>query len=458
MALPATTVWEVRTTGNDENGGGFNSARDAVNGVDYSQQDAPQLDLTDLACASGTPTVLTSVTGGFTHAMEGNIIQIHAGTNFTAGFYEIVTYTNTNTVTLDRTPIASGEASVGHGKVGGALASPGKACGAMVGGNLMWVKAGTYTVSSASANIASGCLALPAGVSDAVCTVIEGYNSTRGDLGTKPLLNLTVLTSAGNVVDLSAGSAIARNISISLKSNDDAGVAFNGGATTRAEFCNSRYGGNAFYSVRSCVGCYALDFSGIGFYSCSAIYCVADGGIQEGSATGFRPDSWFAVCHCIAVRCVTGFSPTHFAASFSHCTAYDCGDGFSNGAKGTTFSNCVAETCSGYGFTGSTLGQANLLVNCAGYNNTSGNYNATYCTRVVGFQNGSGSFFVDAAGNNFTPNATANAGALLLGAAWPTAFPGMSSIANKLDIGAAQHQETAGGGGGMPVLGGSVVR
>ena len=83
MALAATTVWEVRSTGNDNNGGGYNTAAGTT---DYSQQNSPQLGLTDLATPGAGSTTLTSAVGGFTAAMVGNIIQILSGTNFTAGF------------------------------------------------------------------------------------------------------------------------------------------------------------------------------------------------------------------------------------------------------------------------------------------------------------------------------------------------------------------------------------
>ena len=101
------------------NGGGFNSTAVSA-GTDYSTQDAAQLALTDLANLSAS-TTLTSVTGGFTAAMVGNIIHIASGTNFIAGWYEITAYTDTNTVTIDRTANASLNASVGVGKVGGSL-------------------------------------------------------------------------------------------------------------------------------------------------------------------------------------------------------------------------------------------------------------------------------------------------------------------------------------------------
>lgn len=51
-ALGVATAWDVRTTGSDNNGGGFDSGV-AVPGTDYSQQDAAEDSGTDLACADG---------------------------------------------------------------------------------------------------------------------------------------------------------------------------------------------------------------------------------------------------------------------------------------------------------------------------------------------------------------------------------------------------------------------
>jgi hypothetical protein len=115
VAINATAVWRIRVGGNDANGAGYDSAISGA-GTDYSQQDAAQLSLTDVAC-SGTTTV-TSVTGGFTAAMIGNAIRITGG-GATSGYYFITARTNTNTITVDRTP---GTVSGGTGKVGGAAA------------------------------------------------------------------------------------------------------------------------------------------------------------------------------------------------------------------------------------------------------------------------------------------------------------------------------------------------
>ena len=58
MALAATTIWELRTTGNDANGGGFDPA---LSGTDYSLQDSAQATYSDISVsgisAPSAPTV-----------------------------------------------------------------------------------------------------------------------------------------------------------------------------------------------------------------------------------------------------------------------------------------------------------------------------------------------------------------------------------------------------------------
>jgi len=143
-AIASTTVWEVRTTGDATNGGGFNASRTSA-GTDYSQQDTAQLALTDLASTSASSWLtLTSATGGFTAKMIGNIIYIASGTNFTPGYYEITAYTDTNTVTVDRACGATGDATSGAGKVGGAVNHPYRIAPNMSSGNKMYIKSGTY--------------------------------------------------------------------------------------------------------------------------------------------------------------------------------------------------------------------------------------------------------------------------------------------------------------------------
>src|SRR6266568_1510943 len=150
MALSSVITWEVRTTGSDTQcAGGFKTG---ATGTDYSQQTAAQFSGTDLVIDATTNTKVTSATHNFVAADVGNLIQITAGVGYTTGFYEIVSVAS-NAATLDRSPGAVGLTG-GTWWEGGALASPGMAGGAKVAGNQVWIKAGTYTITSTTANVA----------------------------------------------------------------------------------------------------------------------------------------------------------------------------------------------------------------------------------------------------------------------------------------------------------------
>ena len=142
MALGAALIWEVRTTGNTNNGGAF---RDVLPGtsVDYSQQNAAQKNIADGACPLGGLTVTTAA-GGMTTDLIGNLWQVTAGVNFSPGFYEVVAVPTANTFTLDRTPCPAGIGAGGTGSIGGALDSPLKAITNAVSGNKIFVKLGVY--------------------------------------------------------------------------------------------------------------------------------------------------------------------------------------------------------------------------------------------------------------------------------------------------------------------------
>lgn len=146
-------------------------------GVDYSQQNVAKLTLTDLA-TTGVVTTVTSVVGGFTPVMVGNYIHITSGTNFTAGWYEITTYTNTNTIIVDTAP-STAAGSAGVGNTGGALDFTGTLTDAffeqIVVSNIIWVKAGTYNIMTTAVSVAAtSCSA------QNPCN-INGYNTNRGD-------------------------------------------------------------------------------------------------------------------------------------------------------------------------------------------------------------------------------------------------------------------------------------
>src|ERR1051325_5937093 len=225
MALSAVTTWEVRTAGSDTAcSGGFVTG---ASGTDYSQQDAAQFSGTNLASANGTtnPPQVTSATHNFVAADVGNIIQITAGTNWTAGFYQIVSCA-ANAATLDRACGTAASISGGTWCEGGALAAPGIASGAKAQGNDVWIKAGTYTISSSTENIATGkvkeIFGTGGGVDGANFSRWEGYQSLRNDKGTKPILKVAAAGVTAIIVFHSeAQSLIVDNIEIDGNSKTD---------------------------------------------------------------------------------------------------------------------------------------------------------------------------------------------------------------------------------------------
>jgi hypothetical protein len=287
MALAATTVWEVRTTGDATNGAGFNASQTSA-GTDYSQQDAAQLALTDLACASNT--TLTSATGGFTAAMIGNLIYIASGTNDAPGYYEITAYTDTNTVTIDRTCATGGNMTDGVGKVGGATNHPQTIAPSVVAGNTIYVAAGTYQKVGANAFVlnytVAGTQYLP--------IRWKGYNSARATrpIGTdRPVFDansdaadVVLSGNSWNVFDsfiLQAGTDKGIDFSsnysfygINLKVSNNGGFGISrnnsAGAWVYLFGCEVNNNGSAgVYSSASalyCLYCYVHDNTGIGLY------------------------------------------------------------------------------------------------------------------------------------------------------------------------------------------------
>jgi Right handed beta helix region len=195
-ALSAATVWEVRaSTGSDNNGGGWHAGSP---GIDYTQQAAAQLTDTDLA-TTGVVTTVTSVTGGFTANMVGDLLHVVSGTNWTPGFYEITAFTNGNTVTVDRAPTTAAGVA-GTGSVGGALATLGTLSGAMVASNKAFCT-GAFTTGSTITFAQS--VSTPAAAT--LRTRLIGYTTTRTDNGRATL----TLTSTGLSGIMSTGAGLS---------------------------------------------------------------------------------------------------------------------------------------------------------------------------------------------------------------------------------------------------------
>lgn len=176
MALDSTIVWEARPTATAGmvNGGGFKTG---ASGTDYSQQNAAQYALTGVTTA-GADAILLSASAA--SDMVGNTARIVSGTNFTTGWYEIISVVAGVSITLDRT-CTSGAGSTGVVNIGGAL-SFGSTLDddfmeAVVGGNTIWVKHDGSTDFTLGEGIS---IASSSGTTTAP-VIIEGYRTTRGD-------------------------------------------------------------------------------------------------------------------------------------------------------------------------------------------------------------------------------------------------------------------------------------
>lgn len=379
MALNAATVWECMqdATANMVNGGGFNATRDAVNGVDYSQQTTAQLALTDLANLASS-TTLTSATGGFTHAMEGNIIHITSGTNFTAGWYEIVTWTDTNTVTIDRTANAALNASVGVGKVGGALSLNSTLDDTffeqVIAGNTIWIK---YSASSYSLGVAVS-VALD-GTAAAPIT-IEGYNTDRGDNPTgtnRPTINGAANTFTFDnywiIKNLIFTGTATNVVSVDLGSNVKNCKSTNTGIATRYPFYTGDHTTLFLDCEGSSVNGYAIRLGGysriIGCYFHDSQY-----GIHI-DTTGYS-----FILNCIIDTMVADgiYMGSNVQMAVCGNNIYNCaGIGIrASTANSSVFINNIIDTC-GIGASWTTTQVSNIWDYNNFYNNTTDRTNVT---------------------------------------------------------------------------------
>lgn len=441
MALNAAVVWEVQTGGSDNNGGGFKTG---ATGTDRSQQTAAQVAIDNAAITTSITTKVITFTGGYSPSAAdvGNVVQMLTGTNVTAGFYEITSVVAGTSWTVDRNVVSSGTTTNATGNMGGCLGSPGKAAGALIAGNKVWLKAGTHGVTSASTNVAGGCLA-------PLASAWEGYQTTRGDLGTAPLLQASGISS---FTMAASGSGYSwRNLT------------FDGATLTSSRGFNVTDGRGQFYKVTA-KNCTNSGFNGQGQYAaCAATGCTTAGGGFNGSGTlaiyfgcesygnsvpGFNIAGSAVLSFCISSG-NTGGSTDGFTLAASgavmqatNCIAYGNGrTGFNvTVASTTTLANCIAEGNGAYGFS-PTAGSYQQLINCAGYNNSSGNINGSF-NFSYGFVTGSASFFTNAASGDFSLNTTAGGGASVRAAGYPGVFPrGLTT--GYLDIGAVQHADPA---------------
>lgn len=434
MAFTAAVEWDVWTTGSDTlNGGGF-----AVGsgGTDRSQQAAAFTTYTDLVIDGTTNTDMTSAAHPFTAADVGNIVVITGGTGFTTQRVQITSIPSGVIARCDKS-LGTLSSTGGTGGLGGALATPGKGSGLMVGGNTLHIKAGTYSITSASTNVAGGCLSLPAGAATTPIRVI-GYQTTHRDGGTRPLLQASGI-STFTVCGGSATATSYENISVDCASL----TASAGFANTRCFRCKAANCTNGGFNAGTfAYYCEATGCSAVAAFIGNSSFCVA----YANTFTGFALTASVNVINCLSVN-NSGGSSNGFTLSVgvvcANCTAYGNGNaGFSvttgNAAQGLF--NCLSSGNTGYQFTSSTTDQNVFLLNCAAKADGLGTIGPNLGGLNSGFVTLTADPFVNAAGGNFALNSAPGGGGLLLSTGLPGTFPGSPTI-NTIGyqaIGAAQ--------------------
>lgn len=411
MAISAAFVWEVRTDGNDANGGGFKTG---ASGTDRSQQAAAHvtIDGATITAVVHTTTTQLNITGYTVIAGDvGNCVNINGGTA-TAGRYEITAVdTGNNRWTLDRS--AGTAAQTATGRMGGCLATPGQ-LGVILStanqgaeGQVCWVKSGTYTITTAT--LGSG----GPFKNTAIPSVVEGYQTTRGDRAARPVLHAGAITnvvlwwqSFGNYGAFICLEADGNNGTgnkgfshgytqgeyILCKAiNCSATSCYGFGTVGNAKFCGTNNCYIGFSSLASCLKCYALSSVNDGFNAVSsAIACIAKSSGNDG----------------------------FLLVAATNNTAYCVADGSTrygfNIVGNSSITECVAINHSGAGDRGFSMNGRSGIIHCAGYNNAT-NYTGGTFVIVDNFITLSADPFIDAANGDYRPNNTAGGGALLRG-------------------------------------------
>lgn len=188
--------------------------------------------------------------------------------------------------------------------------------------------------------------------------------------------------------------------------------------------------------------------------------CISHGHSAGSNCHGFVAStittSTASFHHCIADTCAgKGFTFTSTGTyNLENCDAYNnTSDGVLASSTGQLYlENCLLVSNGGYGVhaTGTLSQQA--AVNCAFYNNTSGQTNGLNASLVTGSITLTGDPFTDAANGDFRLNNTAGAGAACRGAGRGTFTQTAASYSGTVgypDVGAVQHQDAGGGGGGI---------
>lgn len=459
-----TMNWDVRTTGNDANGGGFDGAV-ASPGTDFSQQNAAQTAYTDLVIG-GTTTQLTSAANPFGATHPGNVIHITSGTGCTTGWYEVISVSGV-TATMDRS--VGTAASTCSGNLGGSLATIAQAKTNAQDGNQIYIKSGTYSTTTGY-DFSSG----------HPIVALKGFGTSHDDGGTQPLL--TTATNSVNMFSVGGNSVLWIDNLIWQSTAGTPGNGMNGGqgyvvvvtrckitgfstgvltnTTIELTIADSEIASNSSQGINqgralTLRHSYVHDNSGTGVnisntdadYGVHILFNVISNNTGSGIASTVKK-----IFHIISNDVHNSNNDGLNAPNpFPQSDPFNHPEGIS--VMNNIFDNNGQNSGTGYGVNMTSFtyaqtwqwGQAGYRNN-AYYNNKTGQRLGV--SADVGAVTLTGSPYNNVAGNDFGLNGTAGAGAACKGAGYPQNFAAGLSTASTPDIGAAQSAAGGGGGGG----------
>lgn len=448
----ASTAWDVQTTGLDTNGGAFDGSVGSP-GTDESMGSGTAISIT---LATGTTGVGSPVFSSTTHG-PGNFIHIASGSGCTTGWFEVVSQA-VGTATFDHTMGSSTNVCVGT--IGGSLLTVGQANTNHIASNPIYIKKGTYTITST----------ITSGINP---DFFLGYNSTHGDLNGVAWAtwsaNAPLITTATNSTAIFAFTGNTTHTVKTLLMSNTAGTRADGVSVAGAQLAltMSQVSMDGFAIALDANNRFdplILTNVEIKNWTTSALLENNTGG----TPVIYIADSWFHTAASgtgIAVNILsvaaTFITRTIISGSLGSGIVYPSGSlnyltssTIANNASDNIFiangSNLVLEntvsygSAGGWGINSSGSGPATYIANANAWGgNSSGNANTS-----TGLSTGLNPVILSAnpftSSSNFLPNSTAGGGTALKGAGFPGVFPGGSST-GVLDIGAVQSG--AGGGG-----------
>jgi len=470
MAMLPEIIWEVRTDGDDTNGGGF-APLYGVPGIDYTLQPLPQIvfdGVTNSLTIAASSTL--SATTPLTADLVGNVINITGGSGFTTQRVQITSFDPGNsTITCSGATSASlgtiGSTG-GTGKLGGALATPSYCSSGAFVGNIIYLKLGTYTINSSSLSSSSGPLTLTK-------TTLIGYNTNRYPGNTDSRSTFIGTVDMDALIRLRPGSI--HNIVVTSTGSVYNGIKSDNSYSTieNCKFIGVLKNSIEAQASANILNCEVVSGTAYGF----ALWqpCLVYNCYMHDSSQGLYGITTFnQITNCVIDNCDTGIDVK--GGIVSNCTVTNCNYPLKISVLnlGSTYGslriyNCIFTTKQGH----STYKAASIItINDLVYNSVFSNTTYTAACISTNVTTGTPDPFIPSIINpiylsetpfiaeTFQLNKNTNGGLKLTGTGYPSSLPGLSNNTNYTDIGALQLQmpTTGTGGVGGSVLGSSVIR